>query len=373
MNYLRCAAAWSAALVSLSVGSEARLIAQGYAPVQPGGGIVVPFASPVAEGTGNPFLRRGPSRASLMQQSLPQSVPQRFDNQVAPVTYEQPLAPVAPQPLAPQPVAQPNVPPPQPFVPPAEVAPVTPPQQLHGIALLTAADPNVPNEHPLAPVIRWADDALVQMQGLQDYSCTFTKRENVDGRLQEQQVMYAKVRHQPYSVYLQFLAPNDVKGQEALYVAGRNQGRLLAHAVGFKAIAGTISLAPTDPQAMDGNRHPITDFGVHRLVERVREGSMQDSQYGECNVRIIPGAHVGDRACTCIEVSHPVQRAEFRYHLTRLYVDDQLNVPLHYESYGWPQPGQKPPLLEDYTYQGLRPNVGLSDVDFDVKNPNYRF
>ena len=53
---------------------------------------------------------------------------------------------------------------------------------------------------------------------------------------------------------------------------------------------------------------------------------------------------------------------------------DELNLPLHYESYNWPsRPGEQPQLVEDYTYQGLRPNIGLSDIDFDVKNPNYRF
>ena len=37
------------------------------------------------------------------------------------------------------------------------------------------------------------------------------------------------------------------------------------------------------------------------------------------------------------------------------------------------QAGAPPQLVEDYTYQGLRPNAGLRDADFDEKNPNYRF
>lgn len=389
----------SMSMAALIVCEALRASAQVYGPYANDPATALPGAPSVAgpaaiEGTGNPFLRRGPSRASQMQPGFQPAMPQsfaspqpqmsqqppgqpqsamspRYDDQVQPASYDQPLAQPLPQVVAPQPAAPPNGAMPQPFVAPVDATPLAPPQQLHGVALLTASNPN---EHPLAPVLRWADEAAQQVQGLRDYSCTFTKRERVDGRLQEQQVMYAKVRNQPYSVYLQFLFPNDVKGQEALYVDGRNQGRLLAHAVGFKAIAGTVSLAPTDPQAMDGNLHPITEFGIRNLVEKYREGLIRESQFGECNVRIVPGAQVGNRACTCIELTHPVRRAEFKYHLTRLYVDNELNLPIHYEGYDWPlQPGQAPPLVEDYTYQELRPNIGLSDADFDSKNPDYRF
>jgi hypothetical protein len=246
------------------------------------------------------------------------------------------------------------------------------------LALLTprAADPTGAGaEHPLAPVIRWADDALLQMQALRDYSSTFTKREFVDGRLQEQQVMYVKVRQHPFSVYLQFLAPNDVRGQEALYIVGRNGGNLLAHPVGIKqALVGTISIAPDSETAMEGNRHPITDFGVRRLMETYREGALVDAQYGECDVQIIENARVNNRPCVCIDVTHPQPRKEFRFHRCRLYVDQQWNLPVRYECYDWAKrPGEAPQLVEEYTYQGLRLNVGLSDADFDSNNPQYRF
>jgi hypothetical protein len=401
VKYLPSSLRWMGAMLWLCALTATEASAQVYAPQPPA---MLPSgatygALPLAGG--NPFVRRGVPRASLLDA--------RFDDQVQPASFEQPLptapiptpvpmpmpmtAPVAMTPpvAAPLPMAAPLPPaaptlmfqspdpqpmPPSPLQPPVAApiaAPVAQQQNLRGVAMLTV--PAAPGEHPLVPILRWSDDALQQMQGLNDYTCTFTKRERVDGRLQEQQAMYAKVRHQPYSVYLQFLAPVDVKGQEAMYVEGRNQGRLLAHPVGFKqALVGTLSLLPTDPQAMAGNLYPITDFGVRRLLERYRDALGREAQFGECNVRIVEGASVGDRSCTCIEVSHPTRRTEFRYHLTRLYVDNELNLPIHYESYDWPtQPGAPPQLVEDYTYQGLRPNAGLSDADFDEKNPNYRF
>jgi hypothetical protein len=49
-------------------------------------------------------------------------------------------------------------------------------------------------------------------------------------------------------------------------------------------------------------------------------------------------------------------------------------VPVHYEAYDWPkQPGEPPVLLERYTYTDLKLNPGLTDADFDPKNPEYKF
>jgi hypothetical protein len=314
--------------------------------------------------------------------------PARVDERVVPASYDAPLTPITPPAAAPssmQFAPQPNVAPQPNFSPQPEPMPAAaplpaaePPQALSGIALLTArpADPAAAQtEHPLAPVIRWAEDALQQMQGLRDYTGTFTKREWIDGGLREQQTLFAKVRQQPFSVYVQFLAPSDVKGQEAIYVAGQNNGNMLAHPVGFKqAIVGTVSLAPDSPQALESSRRPITDFGLRRMVERFRDGAIADSRFGECDVQIIENARVGDRTCVVIQVMHPTPRKDFRFHLCRMYVDTQWNVPIRYEGYDWPKrQGEQPQLIEEYTFQGLRLNVGLSDADFNPRNPQYRF
>ena len=75
-----------------------------------------------------------------------------------------------------------------------------------------------------------------------------------------------------------------------------------------------------------------------------------------------------------LQVVHPVPRKEFRFHLARIYVDRELNLPIRYESYGWPQrQGEKPPLLEEYTYLNLKLNNGFTDRDFDKSNASYNF
>lgn len=251
------------------------------------------------------------------------------------------------------------------------------PQQLSGLAILRQKpldEQAARMQHPLTPMVAWLEDAIRQMDAnVRDYSCTFKKRELVDNKLSDQQSMFVKMRMQPFSVYFYFL-DQSVQGQEALYVAGKNNGNLLAHPTGIKqALVGTLSLAPNDPQAMDGNRYPITDFGMRRLAERFLERSKYEMQFGECNVRIVE-ARIDGRVCTCVETVHPVKRAEFRYNVSRLYIDNELNLPIRCEGYDWPErAGDQPQLIEEYTYTSLKLNQGFTDMDFDAANPQYTF
>jgi hypothetical protein len=231
-----------------------------------------------------------------------------------------------------------------------------------------------PKEHPLAPAIRWARDGVHNIRQIQDYSAVMVKRERVDGKLLDEQYMFLKVRHRPLSVYLYFLKPDSLHGQEVIWIENQNDGKMWAHGTGMKSIFGTVSLNPTSPIAMDGNRYPITEIGILNLVQRLLEVAQQDAQYGECEVKFFRGAKVDDRVCTLLQVTHPVPRRNFRFHVARVFIDDELNVPIRYEAYDWPsKPGAAPPLMEQYTYRNLRLNNGFTDADFDIRNPQYGF
>ena len=60
--------------------------------------------------------------------------------------------------------------------------------------------------------------------------------------------------------------------------------------------------------------------------------------------------------------------------MARVYVDDELNLPVRSETYLWPaRQGGDPVLLKDCTYLNLRLNNGFADRDFDAQNPQYGF
>ena len=229
----------------------------------------------------------------------------------------------------------------------------------------------LPDEHPLTPVLRWAKQGLPAIENLKDYSAILAKRERVRGRLGGYEYLFIKVRHSPLSVYVRFQAPTKVKGQEVVYVAGRNQGNLLAHK---PHMAVTVSLRPEGMIAMNCRRYPLTEIGLVNLVRRLVEVGEQDVHYGECEVTYFTTVKVNNRPCTVIQVVHPIPRDVFRFHLARVFVDDELKVPIRYESYDWPrEPGGSPRLIEEYTYLDLKLNNGFTDEDFSTENPEYQF
>ena len=254
------------------------------------------------------------------------------------------------------------------------------PSQAGENAQLRVADRSLPqsnpvSEHPLMPAIRWAYQGLQDMQKIVDYSAIMVKRERVNGKLGDPEYSFVKIRHKPFSVYMYFLEPASVKGQEVIYVEGQNGGKMWAHPAGIRnKLIGTVSLDPTGPIAMQGNRYPITEIGLRTLVRRLIEVGEQDMKYGECEVKFFEGAKINDRTCTCIQVVHPVPRRNFRFHMARIYVDTELNLPVRYESYDWPtEPDGAPQLIEEYTYLNVKVNNGFTDTDFDVRNPSYGF
>lgn len=226
-----------------------------------------------------------------------------------------------------------------------------------------------PGEHPLMPCLRLAKQALAEMdQRVKDYSADFVKVERLNGELGDPQKLKLRVRHEPFSVYMKFITPTP--GQEALYVENQNGNKLVAMGSGWKRRFGTINLDPNGSMAMKGQRYPITKAGIKNLTAELVEIASQDVKYGECTVRHAP-AKINGRAVTMIESTHPVPRKNFRYHKARIYIDNELRLPVAYEAYSWPTEasGGKPVLEEKYIYMNLKLNNGFTDADFSKEGP----
>ncbi|MEN0110381.1 MAG: DUF1571 domain-containing protein [Planctomycetota bacterium] len=235
-----------------------------------------------------------------------------------------------------------------------------------------------PGEHPLMPCLRLAKEALVDIDNrISDYECTFTKVErfrpegmfgkDASGYLAKPQKIRLRVRHEPFSVHMKFLAPN--AGQEVLYVENQNKGKLVALGAGWKRTFGKQMLDPTSRLAMHEQRYPITMAGIRNLTAELVEIAEQDVQYGECTVRHTP-AKIAGRQATMIESIHPVPRSSFRYHKAQIFLDHELRLPVAYRAYSWPaESGGEPVLEEQYIYTDIKLNVGFTDEDFSQDNP----
>jgi len=157
-------------------------------------------------------------------------------------------------------------------------------------------------------------------------------------------------------------------------VNGRNDNKLQVHETGLASLIGTLSLSPEDTRVMAENRHPITRAGLSNMLETVIGQWHQESKYGETNVKYFEDAKVGAYTCRVIESSHPQPRKQFPFHLTRLWIEEKTGMAVRVQQFGFPKnKDAKPPIIEDYAFTAIKPEVRLTDRDFDISNPSYNY
>jgi len=207
-----------------------------------------------------------------------------------------------------------------------------------------------PVPHPLDEAITTAEEGLARIRAtIKDYSAILVKRERVNGTLMKPEYMQVKIRSErvaedgeqiPFSVYMKFLKPQASAGRELIYVKGRNEHQA----------------------------------GMENLVVKLIEKATRDRAAGACEVEYRDGVRINGRSCSVIEVVHPEQRAPYDFHIAKVYIDDELNLPIRYQAHIWPEAGQtKPQLLEEYTYINVKVNQGFTDIDFSPENPLYKY
>jgi hypothetical protein len=278
---------------------------------------------------------------------------------------------------------------------------------LWAVAAATAQDAPKQRDELKEPMLRLAnrtspllnvqpsfDSALmVARKGLEDvhtsihdYSCTVVKRELVNGTLMDFEYMAAKIRNRkvkdgkvvvPFSVYLYFLKPANVKGREVLYVEGTNSDKMIAHegGPGGKWLP-TVWIKPNGTIAMRGQRYPLTEIGIENLILKLIERGEKDQSNGmsHCEVTFHRDAKINGRTCTMMQFKHPKPAPNLDFHLAQVFIDDELQLPIRYAAYAFPsKEGEELPVTEEYTYVNLKLNVGLTDEDFDHTNKKYAF
>ncbi len=200
---------------------------------------------------------------------------------------------------------------------------------------------------------------------VQDYTATFIKQERVKGELLPGERIQYKFK-KPFMVYMKWL-PGPHEGREALYVQGRNNNKVVGHEGGLIGFI-TLNMAPTGSLAMKGNRHPITDSGIGRLIEIIMNDINKASERGfkDAYVELAGEENVDGRKAWHITAKMTGKG----YYAGKLdvWVDEQNGLPVKVKVYGL-----NGELLESYAYTDLKLNPGLSDKEFDRDNPEYRF
>ena len=177
-------------------------------------------------------------------------------------------------------------------------------------ALTPAAAPF--SDHPLQAL---ADRATARWAGVDAYACRIRRREAIGGQPRPEELMVAKFRKAPYSVYLQFLGP-EAKGREVVYVQGQHGNLIhtLTAAGDIPLVPGgtRFKIAPDSLLVKNKTRHPITEAGVGALVESF--------------AKVAHAAEQGDPRVGVVKYLGQAKRTEF---------EDKVEVVLHNIPPGW--------------------------------------
>ena len=267
-------------------------------------------------------------------------------------------------------------------------------------SFLTPKQVNEPTEQPtqvasdgatgevsVEDVIERAIAGLKRMETTLDQYTARFERQELDSRgvLGELNVYRMKVQtrfqgednESPRRVYLDYLAPESLKGRELIWAEDLHDGKLVVHESGWKkAVVGTLRLDPTGKVAMYGERFPIYELGLVRLTERLIEDGKKDIDNPDATVTVTKNYSFDGMSCDLIQLRHtrPAPDTEGDFSLAEIIIDPNREIAVSFRSFGWPESdNDEPPLLESYSYYELDTEVTLTDLDFDPANPAYRY
>lgn len=225
---------------------------------------------------------------------------------------------------------------------------------------------NLLHAHPLLFLELCADRFDRQVRG---YTCTFVKKERIDGKLfppgkNDYEVIHVACREHPFSVFFEWKEHARLAAR-ALYVEGENDNKVLVKPRGLLSLAGIQEVALDDPRAKKTGRYPMSEFGmglaIHRTVQSMRDaeahGSLHLRYDGQVKIE-----ELGDRVCYKF-VRTPYSPLE----------EDALNeLTLYIDRATWLQVGSvlRDPqgnLLAEYFFRDIVLNPPFSETQFTRK------
>ncbi len=191
------------------------------------------------------------------------------------------------------------------------------------------------------------------------YSCTFRRQERIDlpagqagGMLRPVQIMAMKFR-KPASVHLVW-QNGLLKNCQVIYVADRNEGKMLVYTGNLPAFRKVFRISPTSVEARRESSHSIREAGMGYLCVRMLEQFKKAEAEGtlEAGYSGIRELH-GRKTWHIMRILKDGRRREWN-------IDVELMLPTRVATYD--KDGK---LLEAYGYCDVKLNPGLKDEDFD--------
>jgi hypothetical protein len=216
---------------------------------------------------------------------------------------------------------------------------------------------------PLGTMLSEARAAHARMR---DYSGTFTRQERMNGSLSGEQVGEMKMRVNPVGVYVRFAIPDAASGMEVAYSAARHDGKMRYRQAGVAGRKGIQRLELDDAKFLANNRHPVTEWGIGPVIERVAAATAREKTLNNPVEVYTADYQFANRNVTKYEIlmrrPHALRYAE----RIVVFVDNETKLPLRLEAYDEPK-GESPigELIEAYSFTDLKFNTGIGENTFD--------
>ncbi|HVK18759.1 MAG TPA: DUF1571 domain-containing protein [Fimbriiglobus sp.] len=225
---------------------------------------------------------------------------------------------------------------------------------------------------PLPPSERRSDDELAELAktdavalldacrrraaALHGYKATLVKRERINGKLHDEEVIRTWVRAEPYSVLMLWdKGAREVLGtatEGTLYVSGENNGKIKVWRPSARLLPKFLDIHPTDAHspARSASRYAITEGGLLHAPERTYRAWSDVKSRGRLHVKYEGKRkvdEVGGRVCHVITRTadpatiDPFLMAEEPPDPARRAVDTSKSVTLMIDAETWLQVGSR--------------------------------
>jgi hypothetical protein len=192
------------------------------------------------------------------------------------------------------------------------------------------------------------------------YSATFQKQEREDGKLQPTEIVEARYREKPRSVYMQWLEGAG-RADRVLYVEGENGGKLLAHPKGAFArkIAGEVVERGED----SADFRKLGRFGLKKATERVLTSMKKERDKGPLHVQYLGEVRVkevNDRPCYKLRWTVEMPQNDKDVREVTMYIDKETWLQV-----GTVLKGEDNKLLGEFFFRDLRLNPDFKPEQFE--------
>ena len=242
-----------------------------------------------------------------------------------------------------------------------------------GITTILAND-GPPNASDMTNLARQDPFAFLQNcmklydKNVRGYQVILQKQERLQGKLQNREIIEVAFREQPYSVSMRWLE-GARKADRVVFVAGENEGMMLAHPAGVAGkLVKVVKRKVDSDEARQSGRYTLDQFGFKKSLQRILSSMQAAKQKDALHLQFLGETKVFEcdqRICFKLKRTYEAPDADGTEDLT-LYVDRENFLPVGIVVRGKMDAATgNRELLGEYFFRDLRLNPQFSPQQFN--------